>query len=300
MVRELATYQHMAERIALGWHPFREKRRERLRQQERHGVAAERVAENIIEDLFTTVLDWSLGDVNNQVGYADIELTRLGIKYLIIEAKRPGALAWNRHAVDAALAQARRYADEQRVRSIAVSDGVMLYAADLVGGGLRDRLFVSLEDETPPLALWWLSTQGIYRSPEEQDPVLWRPLVEPAVPPTAGAGDLAGGLLHPKYKLPAHCFAHVGHASDPGTWHLPYRLADGSVDARRLPKAIQAILTNYRGATVTSVPEADIPAALRRLADAASSIGKMPGQAPQTAPAYQQLASVLEQLSPSA
>jgi len=58
------------------------------------------VAKNILEDLLTTVLDWSVGDLNNQVEYADLVLTRLGIKYLVIEVKRPGALAWNRRAVE--------------------------------------------------------------------------------------------------------------------------------------------------------------------------------------------------------
>ena len=48
------------------------------------------------------VLDWSVRDLNNQVEYADLVLTRLGIKSLVIEVKRPGALAWNRRAVEAA------------------------------------------------------------------------------------------------------------------------------------------------------------------------------------------------------
>ncbi len=47
------------------------------------------MAEDILEDLFTTVLDWPLTDLNNQVRYADPVLTRLGIKHLIVEVKRP-------------------------------------------------------------------------------------------------------------------------------------------------------------------------------------------------------------------
>jgi hypothetical protein len=54
------------------------------------------------------VLDWSIGDINHQVGYPDLLLTRLGIKYLIVEAKTPGALAWHSSARDRALEQARR------------------------------------------------------------------------------------------------------------------------------------------------------------------------------------------------
>lgn len=72
---------------------------------------------DVLEDLFTLVLDWNLSEVNNQVGYADLVLTRLSVKHLIVAAKRPGALAWNE------LAQAHRYAGEQKVQSIAISDG---------------------------------------------------------------------------------------------------------------------------------------------------------------------------------
>src|SRR6266404_3239068 len=104
MVEHLVSYQHCVKRIRENWSTFVTNRLERLKQQERHGVAAEKVAENILEDLFTTVLDWSVGDLNNQVEYADLVLTRLGIKYLVIEVKRPGALAWNRRAVEIALA----------------------------------------------------------------------------------------------------------------------------------------------------------------------------------------------------
>ena len=42
------------------------------------GTAAEKVVESILEDLFSDVLDWSIGEVNNQVGYAELLLTRLG------------------------------------------------------------------------------------------------------------------------------------------------------------------------------------------------------------------------------
>jgi hypothetical protein len=72
-------------------------------------------------------------------------------------------LAWNRRAVEAALSQARRYADEQRVQRVAVSDGYMLYAADVEHGGLQDRVFIDLGAQDAQEALWWLSVQGIYR-----------------------------------------------------------------------------------------------------------------------------------------
>ena len=107
--------------------------------------------------------DWTLSDVNLQVGRADVVLSELGIKRLVLEVKRPGSLAWHRHAVEAALDQALGYAASQRVGAVAVSDGHMLYAADIAHGGLRDRLFVTLESNEAPLELWWVSVHGIYR-----------------------------------------------------------------------------------------------------------------------------------------
>jgi hypothetical protein len=145
------------------WRPFLEKRCEWLQQQERHGTAAEKVVEHILQDLFTEVLDWPLSDLNNQIGFANLLLTSLGIKYLLVEVKRPGAWAWNYRAVEAALGQATRYADEQKVKCVGVSDGVMLYAADIQHGGWHDRVFVSLESQEPPESLFWLSVHGIYR-----------------------------------------------------------------------------------------------------------------------------------------
>jgi hypothetical protein len=295
-LQHLASYQRCTERIRANWPAFRSRRDERLRQQERQGAAAEKVTENIVEDLLTIPLDWQLGDLNNQVQYADLLLTRLGIKYLIIETKRPGVLAWNQHAVQVALAQARRYADEQKVRCVGVSDGVMFYAADVQGGGLQDRVFVPLVADEPPLDLWWISEHGIYRPHVE--PTGAAPELLPHVEP-AGQGELpldAPGLLHPQYRLPAECFAYVGDASDPRTWKLPYLLADGQIDGKRLPKAVQAVITNYRGTKVSGIPEAHIPDVLMRLAQAAERSGKMPHQCGKTAAVYELLAEVLEQI----
>jgi hypothetical protein len=103
-------------------------------------------------------------------------------------------------------------------------------------------------------------------------------------------------LVHPKYHLPAQCFAYIGSAADPKTWHLPYLLADGTPDLARLPKAIQAILSNYRGAHVSSVPETAIPEVLVTLARTAHQLGKLPANGPDTARAYMQLQEALEQL----
>ncbi|MGA9098529.1 MAG: hypothetical protein WB392_06315 [Methanotrichaceae archaeon] len=293
----LASYRRCIERVNSAWPAFLKKRDERLVQHKRHDTAAEKVAENILEDFFTEVLDWSVSDINNQVDYADLLLTRLGIKYLLVEVKRPGSLAWNRRAVEAALDQASRYAAEQKVKCIAVSDGMMLYAANIEHGGLKDRVFLSLESAKPMDALWWLSVHGIYRPREDQEDA--SPRLLPDAPEETGSEECSSddALLHPKYKVPARCFAYVGDAGDTPTWKLPYCNLDGSIDVKRLPKAIQAILSNYRGANVSrsSIPEEAIPDVLVRLGCAAYRMGKMPGQSGEAAPVYQQLAEALEQ-----
>jgi hypothetical protein len=297
-IQDLACYRRLTDRVDDRWPAFQTRRRARLAQGERFDGAVEKVAENVVEDLLTGVLDWTLAEVNNQIGYADMLLTKLGVKYLIIETKRPGRLLWHRPAVEAALLQARRYAGEQKVSAIAVSDGALLYAADVVDGGLRDRAFVRLDDETPEAhELFWLSVDGIYRPRPDGDAVA-RNLAAAAPPsPAADAAAPTSGLTHPKYHLPATCFAYVGEVADPHTWHLPYRRADGSVDGRRLPKAIQAILTNYRGAKVQSVPEAAIPDVLVCLARAAAETGKLPGQGGgKVSPVYARLHAALDQL----
>jgi hypothetical protein len=295
-VETLASYRHCCERLTNEWRAFGAKREERLTQERRFGTASEKVAENILEDLFTTVLDWSLADYNNQVSYADIVLTRLGIKHLLVEVKRPGALTWNQRSVDAALMQAHRYADEQKVRSVAISDGVMLYARDHIPGGHRDRVFVRLDQPEPPLDLWWLSVDGIYRPRNDDEHAVLRLL------PSAPAFDQSAvaiqeeNLLHPKYHLPATCFAYVGNAADVRTWHLPYLLDDGQPDSARLPKAIQAILSNYRGAHLSSIPEVAIPEVLVTLGLAACQTGKLPAVGPNAPRVYMQLQETLDQL----
>ncbi len=163
---------------------------------------------------------------------------------------------------------------------------------------MKDRIFVPLESETPPLDLWWLSEHGIYRPRIElsgEELTLLRPPPEdnPSKPHAVDSQ-----LLHPKYALPAECFAYVGDANKPASWKLPFLLEDSTVDGRRLPKAIQSILTNYRGARVSSVPEKAIPDVLRRLAGAAERIGKMPNQG-QTADVYEMLSEVLKQVDNS-
>jgi len=101
-------------------------------------------------------------------------------------------------------------------------------------------------------------------------------------------------LLHRKYRFPSQCFA-IGDVSRPATWKLLYIKEDGSIDVKRLPKAIQAILSNYRGAKISSVPEKAIPDVLRRLAAAAEQLGRMPPQG-ETAKVSEMLAQAPKQV----
>ena len=245
--------------------------------------------------LFTSLLDWPTEHVNWQLERADMVLTSPGVRWLVVEAKRPGALAWNERAVNHALDQALKYAAEQHVHCVAISDGQMLYAADVVHGGLRGRLFVSLDSEAPPEDLWWLSVHGIYRSRPEAEAVGFALLPAPTAQADA-TSTAEGALLHPKYHRPAGCFAFVGNANLPATWKLPYLLEDGTIDLRRLPMAISAILETYRGVRVRAIPEAAIPDVLLRLARAAASVGRLPRAVPdEPSDCYGLLASTLDQ-----
>jgi hypothetical protein len=139
-------------------------------------------------------------------------------------------------------------------------------------------------------------SRGIYRARTQVEGLA--PPLLPEEPPQKPVADqvLTEELLHHKYHLPARCFAYVANAADAGTWKLPYLVKDGSVDAKRLPKAIQSILTNYRGAKVGAVSEAAIPDVLVRLAQAAARIGKFPTRADSSALVYRQLTIALEHL----
>jgi hypothetical protein len=295
--QNLATFRRFIERLPGSWQNFLSQRQFRLAQQARNGLAAEKVAENIVEDFLAIALDWSLGDLNNQLQYADIVLTHRGIRRLLIEVKRPGSLKWDQWSLESALAQARRYAAEQRVQSIAVSDGALFYAADLVSGGLQDRARLQLDAAEQCPGAWWLSVDGIYRPATT--------LAERASTDTGfSAPDqaieeplpAAEALLHPKHKVPAECFAYVGDPPKTASWTLPYRLADGSVDEKHLPGAIRAVLSNYRGTHVKRIPESAVGDVLVRLGRADAEIRKLPGQTPHALASYQQLYDALHQI----
>ncbi len=290
--KQLASYRHCMARMQAAWPEFARRRRERL-QQGLFDAPVEKIAENIVEDLFTTVLDWSLADVNLQVGRADVVLSALGIKRLVVEVKRPDTLVWHRKAVEAALDQARRYAASQRVGAVSISDGHMLYAADVAHGGMRGRALVALDGLDAPEDLWWISVHGIYRPCPGIVRGLDLPTGVEATTTTDGVGGEA--LLHPKYQLPMGCFAYVGSAANVHSWKLPYLLDNGDPDTKRLPKAIQSILSNYRGVKV-DIPRTAVGDVLVRLGIAAATLRKMPCQTTSAADAYVEAHHALQQL----
>ncbi|MHB1599457.1 MAG: hypothetical protein ACYCXY_11365 [Acidimicrobiales bacterium] len=249
------------------------------------------MASNILEDLLVEALDCSLGDVNLQVGRADIVLSALGIKRLVLEVKRPGAFVWNRRAVEEARDQSQRYAAVQRVGAVAVSDGHLLSAADVSTSGLRDRILVALDTDQAPEELWWISVHGIYRPCPAPSLGVMLPA---GVTDPVGATIDVGTLVHPTYHLPARCFAYVGAADDPHRWKLPYLTEAGPPDTKRLPKAIQAILSNYRGARV-DIPREMVGDVLVRLATASAVLRELPCLCNPAADAYVEAHLALEQ-----
>src|SRR5262249_60737549 len=135
----------------------------------------------------------------------------------------------------------------------------------------------------PADALSWLRTRGIHRTPPPQGRTIGNP-------------DLADdSVLHPRYRLPARCFGYVGDPVRPATWKLPYLLADGTVDARRLPKAIGAVIRDYRSQQVKGLSEEHTGQVLVTLAGAAVRTGRMPHQDPTPAEIYVALLDYLRQ-----
>lgn len=295
--KELASYRNFIQNAQAQWKSFLEQRNEKLAQQGRFDRAPEKVAENIVGTLLTTVLGWEEKDLNWQLNRADLVITRNLVKHILIETKHPGSLK-NKRSIDVALDQAWRYASEQHVSRVAICDGFLFYGTDIGSGGLRPRtVFKLTQREAPHDALWWVSLDGIWRTCEVEPDMSLLQDETHALTNEEKIENISGEILHPKYQLPARCFAYVGNPSKTSTWKLPYLLIDGNTDSRRLPKAIQALASNYRGAKVTGIPDNAIPDVFRRLETAASAVGKMPEKGIQSASIYYLLAEIIEQLN---
>lgn len=291
--RSLSSYKKVIDRLHQNWEPFLESRTNLLEPLKYQSVP-EKVSEEIIRNLLTQVLDWEEADLQWQMHYADLVLTRNRNKYLVAELKRPSSLKRSLNSNQEALNQVRGYADQQKISSIAICDGSVVYAADITGGGLSHRVFVDLSSRKPPETLWWLSVHGIYRKAQFVNEI---PVDEEGSHNSISIDrpPFSPHLLHPKYKIPAGCFAYVGDANKTSTWKLPYRTEKLEIDSKRLPKAIQSLLTNYRGSGVNGIPASDVPDVLVRLAKAARSLGKITQDGTATAEVYGQLFQFLKQ-----
>jgi len=130
--RFLSSYKKFIERLHQNWKTFLESR-SKLLNPLKYQPVPEKVSEEIIRNLLTLVLDWEESDLQWQMQYADLVLTRNRNKYLVAELKRPSSLKRSLDSNQEALNQVRRYADEQKVNLVAISDGSVFYAADIVG-----------------------------------------------------------------------------------------------------------------------------------------------------------------------
>ena len=286
-------YIKFQERINNNWPLFLSKRNDFLVQKERYGNASEKVTENILHILFTEVLDWNVRDINYQIEFADIEITKLGIKRIIIEAKRPGRISWNEFQIEKHINQALGYASKQKVSTIAISDGSKLYVLNVEGGSTTPRIFISLDDNIPHPDLYYVSVNGIDKK-KNIDIRFKDNKKENLIKDTEK--EINNELLNTQYKLPARCFAYIGDPNKPSTWKLPYLLEDGSVNVKRLPGAVGCVVTNFRGLQVKTIPEKDIPNILLKLAKAAKSAGKLDPKNPKMADCYRQLYNAVVQL----
>jgi hypothetical protein len=135
---DLASARVCAARICERWGPFQEARRRHLAGVSAELAPAEKVAENILCELFHrgAGLDDRAGTPAGAAGRPHAQ--RNGLKFLIVEVKRPGSFD-GRGSILRALTQARGYAVELKVDRVAVSDGCVFEAYDLAPDGLRPR-----------------------------------------------------------------------------------------------------------------------------------------------------------------
>jgi len=295
----LASYQRCVNNVQARWNDFLRARTNMLSPAQRFGRVAEKASENIVGTLLTTVLDWSDRDLNWQLDYADLVVTNNFFKHLVVETKRPGLL-WSESERLRAIEQARGYALEQKINRLAITDGELLFATNVENGVWTPRVSVNLSACVPPCEeLWWLSKDGIHRPHTITHEEFFPPDFVQVASLHDETGPAETDLLHPKYHIPAGCFAYVGNPNRTSTWSLPYLLADGTVDTKRLPKAIGALITNYRGTKVKSIPDEAMPEVFRRLARAAETAGKMPRPGVRSPEVYEQLATIIAQLDAS-
>lgn len=256
-------------KMAQDWAAFMHVRDEIVSQTEAGRRLSERDVEQILEALVSGPLGWDIGQLARQQDFADFALIDRGLKLAVIETKGFGVFQDQSHADDALL-QGARYADRHRCPLIWACDGCQLILAsrDQSAEAINVHVQVPLDSPTPPDDLYYFTHYGLFRYPPE---------VLRSIPYSAAA-DEALYKRHHKVLLHYSCFAYVGDLRDKGTWMMPYRNPDGSVDTKRLGHAVNYLLSpgGYRGqkAARTRIPEAATLLCALRLAHAYREIGR--------------------------
>lgn len=239
----------------------------------RHGQTLQEAdVEQLFERLAGDLLGYGPDRIGRQQDYADRTLHGQGMKLAVVEIKPYRAFETDGELEDA-LVQAARYADRHRTPNLVAFDGRELVLAlrrrdrDDVAVALRLELDYAAAD--PPADLFYVTHFGLFRYPKEEV----RTVAYDA------ADDAELHRSHHGERLHYRCYAHVGDLTRKTTWKLPYRDADGSVDADRVGHAVNYLLSpgGYRGNTADESPEIDegdrLLAALK-LARAYDELGK--------------------------
>lgn len=227
----------------------------------------------MLERLLSDVLGYEPDQIDREPDHADFLLLYRGVKLMVIETK-DWDVFHKQEALDAALLQACTYAKRHRVQYIAAFDGVRLVLGERAGNEIRLKIELCIDEDEPHENLFFFSHYGLSKLPKD----VMRAL--PISPNEVAAVDmnLSEYKTHHGVKLHYSCFAYIGDLRAKSTWKMPYRNEDGSVDTRRIDKAVNYLFSpgGYRGATAreSSVPQAAQPEVARKLAIAYQEIGK--------------------------
>lgn len=265
---ELSIKKH----IQTEWSTFRERYKKIVSEYERGSRLHEKDIEIIFHSLAEGPLGYEIEQLSTQREYADYALVDRGLKLAIVEIKsfRAFASKQEQSQLESALIQAARYAHRHRTPHLMAFDGVILTLAELEGvqDVIKVHIQVNIEADEPPGNLFYFTHYGLFCHPTEELLTL----------PYDADEDAELKKTHHGVKLHYSCFAHVGDIRDKGTWRAPYRNPDGSVDVKRLPHAVNYLLSpsGHRGkqASRQRIPEAATPLVALRLAKAYKEIGK--------------------------
>jgi hypothetical protein len=229
---------------------------------------SERDVEFMLEALVTGPLGWDLGQLARQQDFADFALIDRGLKLAVVETKGFGVFRDPAQADDA-LIQGARYADRHRTRLMWAFDGCQLLLAsrEPKAEDVHVHLQARMDGPEPPPELYFFTHYGLFRYP----PQVLRTI------PYSAAQDEALFKRHHGEMLHYSRFAYVGDLRDKGTWIMPYRNADGTVDTSRIGHAVNYLLSpgGYRGqkAEASRVPQAATLLCALRLSRAYQEIG---------------------------